>query len=112
MAAESGGCSSSRSGSEFDPPFAAGPGTRAAYPHGKRDLRSRAATWMRVASGIVLVAIAAISWWLAISSGCATGDAVMCRSTSNALQSVHVADLPRLTNASAARETLRCRSSP
>lgn len=103
MKREAEGCSPGPGGSELDRPLGDNRAASATYPHGKRDLRARAATWMRVASGLILAGIAAISWWLAISSGCATGAAAVCRSKSSAHQTVRVGDLARLTEASVAR---------
>ena len=101
MKTESEGCSPSRSGSEVDPLLAANHGARPASPHGTRDRRARTASRMRFAGGLILVAIAAISWWLALSSCCAAGDTAACRSATGALQSLHVAQLTRLGKASA-----------
>jgi hypothetical protein len=96
MKTESGGCSPDRGESRADPPLAADWARRPAHSHGKR---ARAATWIRVASGLILAAIAAISWWLALSSSCAAGERAVCRTTRSAPRDVRVAESRSAPNA-------------
>src|SRR5438270_13652949 len=53
----------------------------------------------RVASGLILAAIAAISSCLALSSSCAAGDTAVCRTTPSAPPDVHVAEPRSAPNA-------------